>query len=63
MAILANGVNLQHGWYEFGWRLPNGDYEKAEDFNDAVDRRRKDEKIVMRVIYVTDWQETELDHV
>ena len=58
MAILANGVNIQQERYEFGWRLPSGDCEKAEDFNDAVDRRRKGEVIVMRVVYVTDWQET-----
>jgi hypothetical protein len=64
MAILTNGVNITQERYEFGVRYPDGNVYPADDFCGAkwLVSHGHGAEIVMRVVYVTPWQETNIEH-
>jgi hypothetical protein len=68
MAILANGVNITQERYEFALRYPDGHVEPRLDLRDAQNcalsgwGQKLGAEIVMRVVYVTPWQETDIEH-
>ena len=64
MAILANGVELAQERYEFGVRFPNKGIRGDLALHQAeyIAGLTKGAEIVMRIVYVTPWQETDIEH-